>query len=418
MFGSSILEVAIGMIFIYLFLSLVSSAVNEAIASFLNKRGKKLFEGVKNLLNDPKFTGLAQQLFTHGLVDGISEEATNPKKANRFPSYMPPSTFSLALIDILGSRGAAKSWQGFIGEKQKELDDAKAKLAAKPGDADLQKLVDAAQAAFDKTAALQEKASAAETAHAEATAAAKSVKGPKDLTNLQKASAKLQAALALGRPLSAAYHDPLGNIQTAVESLPRGHTKESLLVLIDKTKREVATASNQVVTAERQVERLRENLEEWFNDTMDRVGGWYKRWTQKILLAVAFVLVFGVNADTFMLAKRFMRDNALRAGIVSAAEKATQANAPNPTENNQARQELLKVAENLKLPLGWVRDDADPYKTEQIPDHFLGWLLKLLGLVISVFAVSLGAPFWFDTLSKFINIRSAGTPPGESKKGS
>jgi hypothetical protein len=40
----------------------------------------------------------------------------------------------------------------------------------------------------------------------------------------------------------------------------------------------------------------------------------------------------------------------------------------------------------------------------------------LVGLLISVMAVQLGAPFWFDTLSKFVNIRGAGTPPGESVK--
>ncbi len=72
MFGSSILEVAIGVIFVYLLLSLICTAINEGIASFINKRGQNLFEGIKNLLNDPTFTGLAQQLYTHGLVNGIS----------------------------------------------------------------------------------------------------------------------------------------------------------------------------------------------------------------------------------------------------------------------------------------------------------------------------------------------------------
>jgi hypothetical protein len=53
------LEVAIGVVFIYILLSLVCSAINEGIASVLNQRGKNLFEGIKNLLNDPTFTGLA-----------------------------------------------------------------------------------------------------------------------------------------------------------------------------------------------------------------------------------------------------------------------------------------------------------------------------------------------------------------------
>jgi hypothetical protein len=44
------------------------------------------------------------------------------------------------------------------------------------------------------------------------------------------------------------------------------------------------------------------------------------------------------------------------------------------------------------------------------------WLLRILGWLISIAAISLGAPFWFDTLNKFINIRSAGKSPDEAAK--
>ncbi|HEU4854829.1 MAG TPA: hypothetical protein VFS89_06010, partial [Nitrosospira sp.] len=60
LFGSNILEVGIAVIFVYLLLSIVCTAFNEGIASLIDKRGKNLVEGIKNLLNDPKFTGLAQ----------------------------------------------------------------------------------------------------------------------------------------------------------------------------------------------------------------------------------------------------------------------------------------------------------------------------------------------------------------------
>ena len=60
MFGSSVLEVATGIAFICLLLSLVCTVINECIASLINQRGKNLLEGIKNLLDDSKFTGLAQ----------------------------------------------------------------------------------------------------------------------------------------------------------------------------------------------------------------------------------------------------------------------------------------------------------------------------------------------------------------------
>ena len=63
------------------------------------------------------------------------------------------------------------------------------------------------------------------------------------------ASTKLQQALAIGRAVAADYPDPLGNIQRAIEKLPGGHTKESLFVLLDKTKRETALVANQIATA-------------------------------------------------------------------------------------------------------------------------------------------------------------------------
>ncbi len=417
MFGSSILEVAIGVVFVYLFISLICSAINEWIASALvNKRGKTLFDGVTNLLNDPKFTGLAQQLYTHGLVDGISQDSSHPTKSARLPSYMPSNTFALALMDILGSQGIGKTWGSMIEEKKAALDAAQLQLKSNPADIEVQKRVDDATAEFNKASAAKEQSAKVEVAHAAAATAAEAVDSPRNIALLKAASTKLQEALALGRKLAADYPDPLGNIQRAVEGLPEGHTKVSLLVLIDKTRRETTSASNKEAIPQLQTERLRENIEQWFNNAMDRVGGWYKRWTQKVVLLVAIVVVLGINVDTIMLAKRFARDNALRASIVSAAEKTIQSNAANPTKTADARQAFLKEADQLTLPIGWVAEANDPYVHERVPRDTTGWLMKLLGLVISVFAISLGAPFWFDLLSKFVNVRGAGTPPGETKK--
>src|SRR5689334_21314239 len=98
MFGSSALEVAIGVVFVYLLLSMVCTMINEMVSTLTQKRSTTLYEGIKNLLNDPNFTGLAQQIYNHGLVDGISSDAADNAKLNRKPSYMEASTFSLALL--------------------------------------------------------------------------------------------------------------------------------------------------------------------------------------------------------------------------------------------------------------------------------------------------------------------------------
>ncbi len=73
MFGSTVLEVAVCLVFIYLPINLICTAMNEWIASAINMRGRTLFKGIKNLLNDLKFKGLSQQLYCHGLRAAISK---------------------------------------------------------------------------------------------------------------------------------------------------------------------------------------------------------------------------------------------------------------------------------------------------------------------------------------------------------
>jgi hypothetical protein len=414
MFGSSILEVAIGIAFVYLLLSLICTVINEAIASFINQRGKNLLEGIKNLLNDPKFTGLAQQVYNHGLVDGIMQGATNPDKPNRLPSYLSSKTFALALVDILGSRGAAKSWLDAIVKRQNELAQARAKHDADPENPQLAEALAEAQAALDEAKTNQSKAEESAGKHEAAEVAAQKVKDAKDLRGIAEASTALQEALAAGRALAAEFPDALGNIQRAIEALPEGHTKESLFVLIDKTKRDTALLSERVSVVEHQLEILRRNLERWFDDAMDRFAGWYKRWTQLISLIIAIALVAVTNADTIGLANRLARDSALRGSIVAAAESAVQKITDDPAKSEAARQQLLTDSENLNLPLGWIAPGGASLAAEQIPHGFMGWLLKTMGLLLSVLAVSLGAPFWFDLLSKFMNVRGTGAVPSQT----
>lgn len=64
------------------------------------------------------------------------------------------------------------------------------------------------------------------------------------------------------------------------------------------------------------------------------------------------------------------------------------------------------------FPIGWIK--------ENIPDQrdAWGWLTKIFGCLATGLALSLGAPFWFDVLQKFMNVRGAGVKPSteEEKK--
>ncbi|MGH9141052.1 MAG: hypothetical protein ACRD2I_07915, partial [Vicinamibacterales bacterium] len=94
--GSTTLEVAIGMVFIYLLLSLLCSTAGEYIEAAFNNRARYLRQGINLLLNESGGGGvdLAQRLYDHGLVRPLYRNAGKP------PSYIPSRTFALALWNM------------------------------------------------------------------------------------------------------------------------------------------------------------------------------------------------------------------------------------------------------------------------------------------------------------------------------
>jgi len=100
MFNSTTLEVAIGFVFCYASVALIVSSINEAIASALKLRSNSLLEGVKSLLNDPKFEGLARDVYNHALVGHQDKgNANSEQDIENKPSYIDPKHFAIALID-------------------------------------------------------------------------------------------------------------------------------------------------------------------------------------------------------------------------------------------------------------------------------------------------------------------------------
>jgi hypothetical protein len=71
MFGSEILEVAIGLMLVYLLLSLICSAVREGLEAWSEMRAVHLERGIRELLQDLNGTGLAKALYTHPLIYGL-----------------------------------------------------------------------------------------------------------------------------------------------------------------------------------------------------------------------------------------------------------------------------------------------------------------------------------------------------------
>jgi hypothetical protein len=169
--------------------------------------------------------------------------------------------------------------------------------------------------------------------------------------------------------------------------------------------------------AENDINKARQNMEEWFDETMKRVSGWYKRKSQWIILGYAIIVTLALNIDTITVANTLFRDSTMRAGLVAAAQEiAKQPLGESPDDTHEKIKQIQVELEKIQFPVGWKKTDQSNGEGYELPKDFLSWIIKICGWAITALAVSLGAPFWFDMLNKFINIRSSGNKPQELRE--
>ena len=119
------IDVAIGIIFIYLLISIVCSAIRESIEALFNKRAAYLELAVRELLNDPQGDSLAKKFYHHPLTTVLypgKYEARRGEVLRRvlttggnLPAYIPRRSFALALLDLV-ARGAVRGRTAETGE--------------------------------------------------------------------------------------------------------------------------------------------------------------------------------------------------------------------------------------------------------------------------------------------------------------
>ncbi|MGH9741185.1 MAG: hypothetical protein ACRD51_02410 [Candidatus Acidiferrum sp.] len=291
MFGSQVLEVVIGLVLVYLALSIGCSGLKEIIASICSLRAKTLERAIRNMLkNGPN--DYTAKLFAHPLILGTAPEGQKP-------SYISARMFAAALFDVVS-------------------------------------------------------------------------------------------------PAEATQPRTMQSLRAGVVQIPDAKLRGTLLNFIDSAGGDLETA------------RLK--VEHWYDDTMARVSGWYKRMAQKIIFVAGLALCLAVNADTLMIVKELWSDQAMRSVVVARAIKKVQSTIPadSTSPEGSLRQVAGEVREANTPPIGWVRDARD---IRAFPSGAAAGALKLLGILLTAFAIVLGAPFWFDMLNNFINLRSSGEPP-------
>lgn len=110
MLDSPVLDVTIGLLFVYLLLSLICSALHEMAEAWMKQRATDLERGLRELLQDPTGKGLVQQVYCHPLVYGLFKGNYDPNRVSggdgyprgsNLPSYIPARNFALALMDVI-----------------------------------------------------------------------------------------------------------------------------------------------------------------------------------------------------------------------------------------------------------------------------------------------------------------------------
>ena len=110
MFDHPIIDVELGLIFFYVVLSLVASAVQEWIASMFALRSKNLQSGVQNMIGDV----YAAKVYEHSLVKNLS-------KKNKLPSYIAPETLSAVLLEVVAKESNGKSYVAHSAEEARAM---------------------------------------------------------------------------------------------------------------------------------------------------------------------------------------------------------------------------------------------------------------------------------------------------------
>lgn len=339
MFGSELLEVAIGLVLIYLSISLICSGINELFAKIFGLRAKTLEEGLLRMFKDPK---LVESLLNHPLIKESGQSGTwqkvsrtsapggasNLEKTSREADTAPDNTpviniprqhFVPALADILKNRGA----KGLIQDIE---------------------------------------------------------------------------------------FDPIKDILTRATGK------------VDKAKGD----------AENYIESERARIEAWFDGEMAKLSAWYKKKSQQIILVVSILLCGFFNVDTIFIGKTLYLDNSMREAIVQVAtdrvakplpggnntqptpmvETASQPAAGNDTRDMKVIiNDIEDNLEGIALPLGWNFYTGQDYPWGALPGSSWSWVWKFIGILLTVMAVTLGAPFWYDILKKMIELSSSAKKP-------
>lgn len=387
-----ILDVALGLIFIFLILSLLASELQELITTLLQWRAKHLKKSIELLVagggetddeDVAKAAVLVTELYKDPLINTLNQQAKekvekgfrsltktiNPKvseKKQSAPSYLPSETFAITLLETL-------KIPELINYVKNPSEEVKTNL-------------------YMILASYKELKTAVNNPESE---------------SYQK--------------IQQIYGDVNDDFKLLVNELPDfvpDNLITSLSVLTQRSKMKIENIKEEV-------NQLKKEVETWFDRSMDRASGVYKRNAKGVAILIGLSVAIITNTDSFHILKRLSQDSAVRSAVTQSAVQQ------NVFGDTNARRKLEELLGNTSVPIGWqninqqfeivdysdnqLLDTSAPYTRRSNINIVLirTWqVFKLIcGWIVSGLAIAMGAPFWFDILNKVVNVRNAGPKP-------
>ncbi|MEH1849401.1 MAG: hypothetical protein V7L25_31635 [Nostoc sp.] len=377
-----VVDITIGLVFIYLILSLIASEIQELITTFLQWRAKHLKHSIELLLAGgseteesefEKAQELVQELYQDPLINTLNQQAKgkveyllreNAKNSGKktkkalgnkqsAPSYLPSETFASSLLNAL-------KIPQLITYVKHPSEEFKTNL-------------------YMILASYKELKTGINDPNSESYKKIKQVYGDIDQKFIDFVNNDLPDCVP-------------NNLITSL-----GIIGQRSRIKIDDLTEEVNQFKNEVET--------------WFDRSMDRASGVYKRNAKGVAILIGILVAVLTNTDTFHLAKRLSQDSVIRSAITQSASQQTDF-----IKDPKATSKIEKVLENASVPIGWQNinqqfEPLDPKDPNRVYIRIWQGFKLICGWILSGLAVAMGAPFWFDILNKVINVRNAGPKP-------
>jgi hypothetical protein len=491
-----VIEIAIGLVFIYLVLSLLTSEIQELIAILLQWRAEHLKKSIENLftgsaIDDPVYQKFTDEFYASPLIQSLNQEAKGllavffrsiiqtltrtyywlTRTRNVFdrqtsaPSYIPAETFSVALlqklnIDQLSQRISELTAKRFSEERlillQTVLDDLRNSLGDNSflehefkglqrsltqtiddfisGRTTLSNSVDQVSRQLiqfiDNTESLL-----GEEHHCKEIIRSR-LPYIKQTISQQQLEPTITEVLRLifaadsrtgDRPLDRQTLDRQTNVSPwlieMVETLDREQPellKNAALLPHSLQQNLLSLAKQSRIKAqslEEEVRQLEAEVANWFNNSMERASGVYRRNSKGVAILIGFLVALLINADTLHMIGRLSKDNLLRSTITQTANQMVvqeRVGEASPAKVELARIKTAVNAEldTIPLPIGWnsinTQEQAIADQEWSVP-----FLRRAIGWLITGIALSMGASFWYDLLKRVVQVRTTGGKPGE-----